>query len=124
MPNHPYSPSLTDKPYDYTTPVMLDAVAADLTLAEADTEPVRTPREVAALLKSWRYRPVFDPEYAEGVDWCAGEIAAWHDAQLDGKARKIGCSPRMIRILEELVRCFIDERPPDGLLARRLILEY
>ena len=123
-PNHAYDPSLRDKPYDYTTPIILQAVAADLTLAEAETQYVRTPQEIAALLQSWLRRPVFDPEYAEGVDPWAGEIAGWHDAQLARKAKILGCSLRMIMILEELVRCFIDERRPQGLLACRLLLEY
>ena len=116
--------ALYDKPYDYSTPPVLDALAVDLTLAEEETEYLRSAAQIADLLRSWLKRPTFDPEYAWGVERYAGEIAAWHDAQLKRKAEKMGCSARMILILEELVRCFIDERRPDGILARRLLMEY
>lgn len=126
VPAQPPYPPLYESPLplDYTTPILLEAVATDLSLAELDPEYARSPQEIRALLKSWLRRPCFDPEYAHGVEAYAGEIAAWHDAQLARKAQILGCSLRMINILEELVRCFVDERPPGGILARRVLLEY
>lgn len=110
--------------YDFSTPVILDSVAADLTLSEEETERIKGARDIAALCARWKRNPTFDLEYMPGFERWAGELAAWHDEQLKAKARILGCSVRTINILEELVRCFIENRPPQGVLARRLLLEY
>lgn len=125
VPNHPYSLSLQQKPYDYTTPPVLDALAVDLTLSEEETERLKTAQQIVTLCKSWLRRPVFDLEYTPGYERYIDELIMWHDEQLRRKAQILGCSMRMIINLEELVRCFIEERPPrDMPLASRLLHEY
>lgn len=91
---------------------------------DALTARLPTPQEVERLKRLWRVNPTFDVEYASGFELMRDELAAWHDEQVRERAAILGCSPLMAAIVEELVHCWIDCRPPASPLARRVLLSF
>lgn len=92
--------------------------------ADAPTAQMPTQKAIDQLKRLWRVNPTFDVEYAYGFEAVRDELAAWHQEEIGRRASILRCSPLMASILEELVHCWIDERPPSSPLARRVLLSF
>jgi hypothetical protein len=83
-----------------------------------------TPRAVEQIKRLWRANPTFDIEYAHGFEMLREDLAEWHHQEVARRAEIMGSSYLMASILEELVHCWIDARPPSSPLARRVLLSF
>ena len=85
---------------------------------------VPTPAEVERLQKAWLRNPTFDIEWAVGFESIREELANWHRDQIQLRCQALQCSLLMGAILEELVHCWMDCKPPVSPLARRILLSF
>lgn len=84
----------------------------------------RTAQELDNLKHCWLSHPAWDIEFSAGFELHFNELAAWHDEQIALKAKALGCSHLMASVLENLVRCWINNEPPRNGHAQRFLASY
>ena len=91
---------------------VLPATNGEAPIDEQETARVPSLAAIEILKKQWLNLPIFDLEYTPGYELAEEDLALWHQAQLEQRAKAIGCTVLMASILEELARIWLQAQRP------------